>query len=289
MASIKDLKKKIKSTQGTLKITQAMKFVSAAKLGRARNAIMQSRPYTEELQETIHGVLDLRKDYDHPYLRDQENDSDVSLIVISSEKGLCGGYNSQLAKKILKYLERTDMKFKINFIGRKVRELIENKVNGGHLYSFKESVPSFLEIKDIAERVGESFRRGEVKKVFIAYNVFHSSISFTSTIKQILPFPSSAAEKKELSHRHSFDFKYEPSPKIIMDDLIPKFFIMSFYGYFLDALASEYGSRMTSMESAVNNCREAIRSLSLKMNKLRQAAITTELIEVVSGAESLND
>ena len=287
MANIKDLKKKIRSTKGTLKITTAMKLVSAAKLAKAQHAITNSRPYANELEETIRTVSALVRNYYHPYLKASEN-KQALLLVISSNKGLCGGYNSQLAKEVRNFLGETDLDVKVHFIGKKVKELVQNQVNVGKMYEFERMEPTFAEYKDIAEELGDLFRSGEYGKVLIAYNQFNSAISFTPTVKQMLPMTLDQSVKEELEQKHPFDFKYEPDARDILDNLIPQAYLSSAYTCLLDALAAEHGSRMSSMDSAKNNCKDMIRKLTLKMNKLRQAGITTELIEVVSGAESIN-
>lgn len=289
MANIKDLKKKIKSTKGTLKITTAMKLVSAAKLARAQHAIQSSRPYARELEETIKTVSALVQDYSHSYLEEKLDNKRAVVLVISADKGLCGGYNSVLAKKVKQFIGASeDMDLKFYFIGKKVKEVLKDTVNIGTHYKFEKSDPSLLEIREIAQELGNLFETGEVGKVYIAYNIFHSAMSFESTVRQVLPMALAESEKAELKEKFPFDFKYEPSPKEILDSLIPETYVTAMWTCLLDATAAEHGSRMSAMDSARKNCKEAIRSLTLKMNKLRQAAITTELIEVVSGAESLN-
>lgn len=287
MANIKDLKKKIKSTKGTFKITQAMKLVSAAKLSKAQQAITASRPYANELEETIKVISALVQGYQHKYLNVSENKQSV-LLVLSSDKGLCGGYNSQLAKKVTAFVADSEFDFKVNFLGKKVKELVKDKINLGKHYTFENTNIHFSDIQSIASELGDLFKMGEIGRVYIAYNIFNSAISFTPTVKQLLPLSMDEAERNELNEKYPFDFKYEPAPSEILDSLIPESFITAMYTCYLDALAAEHGSRMSSMDSAANNCKEAISTLTLKMNKLRQAAITTELIEVVSGAESLN-
>lgn len=287
MANIKDLKKKIKSTKGTLKITTAMKLVSAAKLAKAQQNITSSRPYANELEETIRTVSALVQDYNHSYLTKSDN-KQALLLVISSNKGLCGGYNSQLAKEVRNFLKETDLDVKVSFIGKKVKELVQGEVNSGKFYEFEKLEPTFAEFKDVTEELGDLFRSGEYGHVFIAYNRFNSAISFTPTVKQMLPMTLDESVKEELASKHPFDFKYEPKAEVILDNLIPQAYLSSAYTCLLDATAAEHGSRMTSMDSAKNNCNDMIRKLTLKMNKLRQAGITTELIEVVSGAESIN-
>jgi F-type H+-transporting ATPase subunit gamma len=287
MANVKDLKKKIKSTKGTLKITSAMKLVSAAKLAKAQAAIQNARPYAEELDQTIKTISALVENYSHSYLSESDNKR-TALLVVSSNRGLCGGYNSYLAKEVRKFLADTDEDVKVYFVGKKVKDLIENEVNIAKTFSFEKSDPTFIEIVELSEELANLFETGEVGKVKVAYNKFNSAISFTSIIKQVLPLTLDLEEKKKLEESFPFDFKYEPGAKEILDAIIPETYIGSVYTSILDATASEHGSRMAAMDNAVSNCKDAIRSQTLKMNKLRQAAVTTELIEVVSGAESLN-
>jgi F-type H+-transporting ATPase subunit gamma len=289
MANIKDLKKKIKSTKGTLKITTAMKLVSAAKLSKAQQAIQGSRPYAQELEETIKTVSALVQDYSHPYLESNSDNKKALVLVISSDKGLCGSYNSALAKRVRMFSnENSGEELKFNFIGKKVRDLIKTTVNVDKTFTFERIDPSMLEMRAIIDELSAQFSTGEVGKVYVAYNTFHSAISFEPTIRQVLPMSLEESEKQELSDKFPFDFKYEPNPKEILDTLIPETVVSSVWTGLLDAKAAEHGSRMSAMDNAARNCKDAIRTLTLKMNKLRQAAITTELIEVVSGAESLN-
>lgn len=289
MANIKELKKKIKSTKSTSKITQAMKLVSAAKLAKAQNNILNSRPYARELESTIKVVSALVQDYDHEYLHEKKDNNKAVLLVISSDKGLCGSYNSQLAKKVKKFLDETKLDVKVYFIGKKVRDLLPSATyNKGKTYTFAKSEPTFIEMEHVGVELGELFTAGEVGKVFVAYNIFHSAISFTPEVKQLLPMTLDQSEKEELKEKFPFDFKYEPDPKEILNTLIPQTYISTLYTALLDAVAAEHGSRMSAMDSATSNCKKAIKTLTIKMNKLRQAAITTELNEVVSGAESLN-
>lgn len=288
MANIKDLKVKIKSTKGTLKITTAMKLVSAAKLNRAQIAIQSSRPYASELENTIKTISALVKDYDHPYLKENPENKQTALIVMAGNKGLCGGYNSAVAKKVRLFLKETDLDCKVYFVGKKGRDFLAKEVNFGKYYEFEKTEPTFAEMQSVGMELGDLFKTGEFGRVLVCYNIFKSAISFDTTIKQVLPLSLEVAEKEELKKQFPFDFKYDPSPEVILDSLIPETLMSTLWTCQLDAVAAEHGSRMSSMDSASSNCKEAIKTLTLKMNKLRQAAITTELIEVVSGAESLN-
>ncbi len=287
MANIKELKKKIKSTKSTLKITQAMKLVSAAKLAKAQHNILNSRPYARELEETIKVVSALAQGYDHEYLHEKQSKQSI-VLVISSDKGLCGSYNSQLTKKVKRFLEETSEDVKVIFIGKKVRDLLPSTVNRGKTYTFTKAEPTFMEMEHIGVELGEMFTNGEVGKVYVAYNIFHSALAFTPEVKQLLPMTLDSSAKDELREKFPFDFKYDPNPTEILNTLIPQTYISTLYTALLDAIAAEHGSRMSAMDSASGNCKKAIKSLTIRANKLRQAAITTELTEVVSGAESLN-
>ncbi len=287
MANIKELKKKIKSTKSTLKITQAMKLVSAAKLNRAQIAIQSARPYALELEDMIKTISALSEGYDHEYLNAKKSNRSI-LLVVSSDKGLCGGYNSQLNNKVKKFIAESDEDIKVFYIGKKVRELLSDQVNAGKTFTFAKNDPTFSEIQDVANELSEAFVNGEVGKVYVAYNIFHSAIEFESSVKQALPMALDETEKEILEQKFAFDFEYDPNANVILDSLIPEAYVSTVYTCVLDAAASEHGSRMAAMDSAVSNCEEAIKQLTIKTNKLRQAAITTELIEVISGAESLN-
>jgi F-type H+-transporting ATPase subunit gamma len=288
MANIKELKKKIKSTKGTFKITRAMKLVSASKLNRAQVRILGLRPYSTELEETVRTVSALASDYTNEYFTPKENNKAV-VLVISSDKGLCGGYNSSLAKTVRRFTaEHTDEDLKFFWIGRKVRELLTKEVNSGKTFTFVKADPTYEEIRKVADELGAMFISGEVGKVYVAYNSFISAIAFDSKVRQLLPMQVSAADKENIKSKYPYDFKYEPGPEQILDTLVPEVYLTTVYTCVLDAIASEHGSRMNAMENASKNSKEVIKKLSLKMNKMRQARITTELIEVVSGAESLN-
>ena len=288
MANIKELKKKIKSSKNTLKITSAMKLVSAAKLSRAQSNIVNSRPYAEEVFKMIKVASALASDYQHDYFAAHTDSGKSLLLVISANKGLCGNYNGQLAKTVKNFVqEHGKDNLKVEFIGKKVKELVQNEVNMGELYTFETMEPTLNDIQNLAAKYSDLFCSGEYQNVYVAYNKFNSAISFDSTVSQVLPIELAEAEKEELAKEFAFDFRYEPNVNEILDKLVPEAFTSTVYTCLLDGLASEHGSRMAAMDNATRNCKDAIKKLTLYMNKLRQAAITTELIEVVSGAESL--
>lgn len=289
MANIKELKQRIKSTTSTLKITSAMKLVSAAKLSKAQGRIQGFKPYSNELEKTVRIASTLAQDYSHEFLKESGN-KNAAILVISSDKGLCGGYNSQLLKNIKIFLGKNkDNSFKYYFIGRKVKELLAREgVAGEKTFTFEGSDPTFEEVRKLSKELADLFVTDQVGKVYIAYNSFVSAIEFESKVAQILPMTLSEEEKEQLMEDYPIDFKYEPSAEEILNKLIPEVFNTSVFTDILDAIAAEHGARMTAMDNATTNSKDMIKNLTLTANKLRQAAITTELTEIVSGAESLN-
>ena len=293
MANIKDLKKRIKSTKGTFKITKAMKLVSAAKLNKAQIRILGMRPYATELESTVRTVSALNKDYTSIYFNENKANRQSIVLVVSSDKGLCGGYNSSVTKAVRRFVkakaaEENPEQLKFYYVGKKARDLVQKELNSAKTFTFAKQDPTFEEVRKIADELGSLFTTGEVGKVYVIYNSFISAIAFETKARQLLPLSVSEQDKEELRAKYPYDYQYEPSPGSILDTLVPEVFVTSVYTAILDAIASEHGARMSAMENATKNCKEMIRKLSLKMNKLRQAKITTELAEVVSGAESLN-
>ena len=289
MANIKDLKVRIVSTKSTLKITSAMKLVSAAKLSKAQNRIQGFKPYSSELDKSVRVAAALAENYSHEYLK-ENGSKNAAILVISSDKGLCGSYNSSLYKKVKNFVSEDDnTNYKLFFIGRKVKELLaRDGIQQAKSYSYAKADPEFNEAVSILKELAEHFKSGEIGKLYVAYNSFVSAIEFNSTVKQVLPMTVSTEEKEELLKEFPVDFKYEPSAEAILDSLIPEVLNTTVFTSMLDAVAAEHATRMTAMDNATTNCKDMIRNLTITMNKLRQAAITTELTEIVSGAESLN-
>lgn len=291
MANIKELKKRIKSTKSTLKITSAMKLVSAAKLSKAQAKITAFKPYSSELDKTVRIASSLAENYTHEYLKENTESNKSIVLVISSEKGLCGGYNTQLSKKVKSFAQSKagEEEFEFYFIGRKVKDLLaKDNFESKEYFTFEKTDPTFGEVKEITQSLATLFTNGEAAKVYVAYNSFVSAIEFDCTVKQVLPMTVSDEEQIKLAEEFPVDFIYEPSAKEILDSLIPEVINTTIYTSMLDAIAAEHGTRMAAMDNATTNSKEMIKKLTLKSNKLRQAAITTELTEIVSGAESLN-
>lgn len=292
MANLKEIKNRITSISSTMQITQAMKLVSAAKLRRATDAITQLRPYankTQEILENVSATLDLSENR-YAEQREVEN---VLIIGISSNRGLCGGFNHNITKEIYALLEG-EMQGKnvdILTIGKKVNDVFRSK---GLLKERPETLSApeaifddltFDHVSTYAQYAMDSFVDGKYDKVMIVYNEFRNAGVQIPQAEQLLPIMPSANED---SNAELGDYIYEPSKDEIITELIPKSLKLQLYKAILDSHASEHGARMTAMHKATDNAEELKRELTLSYNKARQAAITNEILEIVGGAEALN-
>jgi F-type H+-transporting ATPase subunit gamma len=289
MANVKELKVRIGSTKSTLKITSAMKLVSAAKLAKAQARVQGFKPYSSELDSTVKVAAALAENYTHEYLNENSSKK-VAILVISSDKGLCGSYNSSIAKKVKKFLSEEKISdHSLFFIGKKVKDLLaRDEMVPEKIFSYAKNDPEFSEAEAIIKELSEGFLSGDFGKLYVAFNSFVSAIEFDTKVEKVLPMTVSEEEKEELAKEFPVDFKYEPSANEILDSLIPEVLNTTIFTVMLDAIAAEHATRMTAMDNATTNSKDMIKKLTLTMNKLRQAAITTELTEIVSGAESLN-
>ncbi len=288
MANIKELKVKIGSTKSTLKITSAMKLVSAAKLSKAQNRIQGFKPYSSELDNTVRVAAALAENYSHEYLKEGAS-KNAAILIISSDKGLCGGYNSSLSKKVKAFIKSEEnTNFKLFFIGRKVKELLSREgFSGSKTFAYAKADPDFSEAQEIVNELSGYFKTGEIGKLYIAFNSFVSAIEFNSEVKQVLPMTVEASEKETLLKEFPVDFKYEPSAASILDTLVPEVLNTTVFTSMLDAIAAEHATRMTAMDNATNACKDIVSNLTIVYNKARQAAVTNELLDIVSGAEAL--
>ncbi|MGM0478341.1 MAG: ATP synthase F1 subunit gamma [Bacteroidota bacterium] len=290
MANLKEIKNRITSISSTMQITQAMKMVSAAKLKRAQDAITQLRPYAEKMQEILSNVsstLDLSENR-YAEERDVEN---VLLIGISSNRGLCGGFNNNIKKRIITLIneEYSDENVEILSIGKKVNDAFKNS---GHLMTRPEQLSgaedlfndlTFEHVSEYAAYVMDAFLEGKYDKVVIVYNEFKNAASQIVRAEQMLPIEPAEEEGDTTS-----DYIFEPSKLEIVRDIIPKTLKLQLFKAILDSHASEHGARMTAMHKATDNATELNKDLKLEYNKARQASITNEILEIVGGAEALN-
>ncbi len=293
MANLKDLRLRIASVRNTQQITKAMKMVSAAKLRRAQNSIVNLRPYARKLLEVIADIAVSRR-VSHPLLSSVTNPKKVLVVVLTSDRGLCGGFNANINRFAYRFYQENKGKYEtldLLFIGRKGVDFFKaRKVTGiDAIYNLAREVSYGLAAK-VADRLMESFVDGGYDAVHIIYNEFKSAIAQEIVCEQLLPVDlkkSSFDPASETKNPFSQDLIFEPAPEEMIDELLQRHFAVQVYRCMSESVAAEHGARMTAMENATKNAAEMIRNLTLTYNKLRQASITTELIEITSGAEAL--
>jgi F-type H+-transporting ATPase subunit gamma len=291
MPSLDDLKKRIVSVKSTQKITKAMKMVAAAKLKKAQESAENGRPYSEKMQNIILNLTNSISDpYNAPKLLVGTGEDKTHLcIVMTADKGLCGGFNSNICKLSKSYFEKIlkeGKNLKIITVGSKGLDQLK-RVYGKYIIkkiSFKEKKKiTFKEADQIGEVILELFEKREFDKCILFYNNFKNVITQIPTAQQIVP-----AEKSKSPVGNEDDFyEFEPDEDEILEDLLPKNISTQVFKAFLENAASEQGSRMTAMDNATRNAGELVDKLTINYNRSRQAAITKELIEIISGAESL--
>jgi len=290
MANLKEIRNRIASVGSTMQITSAMKMVSAAKLKRAQDAITQMRPYSEKLQEILQNVsstLDLSEN-GYSEVRAIKN---VLIIAITSNRGLCGGFNNNIIKKVNNLLvtEYADKNVTILPIGKKIFDVVKrsNQVVTTASLGIDDFFADFTfkNASVIAEYAMEGFTSGKYDKVVIVYNRFVNAATQIVMNEQFLPI----AQSENAQETNAADYIYEPSKAEIVEDLIPKSLKTQLYKALLDSHASEHGARMIAMNKATDNAKELKKTLTISYNKARQAAITNEILEIVGGAEALNN
>jgi len=299
MASLRDIRKRIKSVKNTQQITKAMKMVAAAKLRKAQDAIIAARPYAQTLDAIIHD-LSARSEgagLSHPLLTAREPKV-VELVVLTSDRGLAGGFNSNALRRAARFLfdnEKTYEKVQVSTIGRKGNDFFRRRGS-----EVRKDYPGLLNkvtyqsAADIAAELTANFQQGKVDAVYLCYNEFISAISQQVTIKQLLPLQAVGAEPAKpannpgsVAEGANVDFKYEPDRQDVLNRLVPQASAIRVFRALLESVASEHGARMSAMENATSNASDMIGKLTLYYNRTRQAVITKELMEIVSGAEAL--
>jgi F-type H+-transporting ATPase subunit gamma len=297
MANLKDIRAKINSTQKTQQTTKAMKMVSAAKLRRAQNSIVNARPYAYRLDSIIHKIAETNR-VEHPLMSTPQEGGSLLLVVMTSDRGLCGAFNTNVIRYAKNFMQENKHKYDsidFIFIGRKGAEFFKKL----GVTPIKTITNLANEIKytvaaEISEDLWKAFLAGSYSQVRLVYNEFKSAISQKVTDEVLLPiqrYEENAVERNNTVEKTAIeaskDFIFEPEPQKIIEELLTKHFAIQVYRCMQESLASEHGARMASMENATKNAGEMIRMMTLTYNKIRQAAITTELIEITSGAEAL--
>tara|TARA_B110000211_G_C14066889_1_gene548078 strand:+ start:747 stop:1613 length:867 start_codon:yes stop_codon:yes gene_type:complete len=286
MANLKETRNRITSIKSTMQITSAMKMVSAAKLKRAQDAITQMRPYAEKLQEILVNLTSGSDDNEGGDYSTERPVAKVLIVAINSNRGLCGGFNANITKRCKVLVEDTYAGQDVSFfcIGKKVTEwltLRELNVVNSEIEIYNNL--NFQTVTPIAESVMAEFVAGNYDKVVLVYNQFKNAATQLVQEEQFLPIVAKEGE----GDSNSTDYIYEPNKESIITELIPKSLKTQFYKALLDSVAGEHGARMTAMHKATDNANELANDLTLQYNKARQAAITTEILEIVGGAEAL--
>jgi F-type H+-transporting ATPase subunit gamma len=289
MASLRDIRKRIRSVKSTQQITKAMKMVSAAKLRRAQDAIVAARPYARALDQMIADLVSRSEGLSHPLLTSRPVRR-VEILALTSDRGLAGGFNANIIRRVARFAYERDRSttLRVSTVGRKGLEGLRRR----HL-EIRQDHPglyarlSYQTARGLAVELATEFLEDRVDQVFLAYNEFISAITQRVVLAPLLPFerPAEAVEPSGL--RSLVDFEYEPSKEAVLDKLLPQALAIRVYRALLESVASEHGARMSAMENATSNAEDAISRLTLTYNRTRQAAITKELMEIVSGAEAL--
>jgi F-type H+-transporting ATPase subunit gamma len=297
MPSLLDLRRRIRAVKSTQQITKAMKMISASKLRRAQQRVIGARPFALQMQRVLNSLASRVDPASHPLLADREEspDAKVLLIVITADKGLAGGFNTNIIKAASVFINKAGGPVALGLVGRKGRDFFKRRgfeVRLEEIGIFQRV--KYADAKRIAEMAIEEFTSGRASKVFIVYNEFKSVMQQRVTTEQLLPIPKGEGRSADLQVGQGgkapvagdVDYIYEPGPAEILGDLLPKHIEIQVYRALLESAAAEHAARMTAMDAATKNSGEIIDTLTLYMNKVRQAAITREIIEVVSGASA---
>lgn len=286
MASMREIKRRKATIESTGQITAAMKVVSTAKLQKAKGKVEASKPYFQLMYDAVTSILEKSDNINHPYLQ-AGNSKKKAVIVVTSNRGLAGGYNNNVVK-LLTQGDFVKEDVLVYAVGRKGRDALRR--NGYEIvadYSDVMNGPIFSDAADIGRAVLEAFSNQEVGEIYIAYTIFKNTITQIPTLMQLLPVAVDKKDEKGNSADDLVIMNYEPEAEEALGEIIPKYVNSLIYGALCEAIASENGARMQAMDSASNNAEEMIADLSLKYNRARQASITQELTEIVAGASAI--
>ena len=282
MASMRDIKRRKNSVTSTQQITKAMKLVSTVKLQKARSRAESTNPYTDQMFKTVSSMMAKSGTVNHPYLKAGESNR-KAVIVITSNRGLAGGYNSNIVKLITSSdFNKDDLD--IYALGSKGCDLLARR--GYRIVENRSSImegPTFADANDLCRTVLDSFVKGEVGEIYVAYTHFKNTVTHVPTLRKLLPVEASEVVEDD----SNVLMNYEPNTEEALDMIIPKYITSLFYGALVEAVASENGARMQAMDSATSNADEIISDLTLKYNRARQGAITQELTEIIAGANAI--
>ena len=287
MASMRDIKRRKASIQSTGQITKAMKLVSTVKLQKSRNKAESSKPYFDLMYSTIAAMLEKSGTIDHKYLRAGDSKK-KAVIVITSNRGLAGGYNSNIVKLVAGSEDLPAEDTKVYAIGRKgIEGLSRRGYEIAADYSAVIDEPQYQDASDLTKELLEAFGRNEIGEIYLAYTSFKNTAVHIPKLIKLLPFTMEAGSREEAPKAQAL-MNYEPNAEEVLDMVIPKYMSSLIYGALLEAVASENGARMTAMDSATKNADEMLEKLELQYNRARQGAITQELTEIIAGANAMS-
>jgi len=293
MPSLKNIRTQIASKKSTQKITRAMKLVAASRLRRAQDAIVAARPYANALGEAIAEVALRAGAESHPLL-DRRSPERITLVLLTSDRGLAGGFNANVFRVTQRFINERKQatpparEIALEIVGKKGRDYYRRRKQSITRETPAPTAETATQIaREMAQIVSHEFHEGRTDAVFLVYNEFKSAVQQRVVVEPLLPVSSELAGGEKAVAAGALDFLYEPSKAKLLDALLPLYLESQIYRGLLESIASELGARMTAMDSATNNAKEMIANLTLQYNRARQAAITKELMEIVSGAEAL--
>ena len=287
MAGGREIKTKIKSVQNTRKVTRALEMVSASKIRKAQDRMKASRPYARAMKQLIGHLAQANTDYRHPYLVQRENVKRVGYVVVSSDRGLAGGLNNNMFRKLLvefRALQEQGIEVDVVTIGQKA-SVFFRRVKVGMLASVTHlgDAPKLEQLIGVIKVMLDAYTEGKVDKVFLSYNDFVNTMTQKATFDQLLPLPAAETQMA----KHEWDYIYEPDAESVLEHVLTRYIESLVYQATLENLASEHAARMVAMKAASDNATKLIGTLNLVYNKARQAAITQEISEIVGGAAAV--
>lgn len=288
MASIREIKRRRETIQNTEQITKAMKLVSTAKLQRSRGKAESAGSYSDLMYETVRSVI-LRSDFsDNPWLR-TEDQTDPAVVVITSNRGLAGGYNSNIVKLVTNDGRFLPERTRIYAVGRKGKEALQKK---GYkiIEDYSEAMwePLYTDASELAASLLNAYRQGVCGSVYLAYTSFQNTVTHVPVLVRLLPLTGVEETKRRAVPEPELVMNYEPDEETVLSAVIPQYLGSLIYGALLESVASEHGARMAAMDSASGNAQEMMQDLALKYNRARQGAITQELTEIIAGANAIS-
>ena len=287
MASMKEIKRRRGSIQSTRQITKAMQLVSTVKLQKTRTKAEEAKPYFSLMYDTMFSILSRSNNMSHRFVKtSNEKEGKKAIIVISSNRGLAGGYNNNIARLVETSFSKEEAL--IYAIGKKAKDTLERR---GYeiLGEYNEVIldPMYQDAVDITKKLLSDYKEGKISEIYVVYTHFKNTVVHVPTLKKLLPISLDEAEKEEDKEKSTLLMNYAPNEEEVLEAIVPKYISAIIYGSLQQAIASENGARMNAMENATNNADELIDKLLLKYNRARQGAITQELTEIVAGANAI--